>query len=69
MSVMYTRADSGMTSLEDMKGHSLAWADPNSASGYLIPRAEFGAQGIDPSLASILATPVLPAAMNRRWSR
>ena len=31
-----------------MKGHSLAWADPNSASGYLIPRAEFRAQGIDP---------------------
>ena len=48
VAVMYTRADSGITSLEDMKGHSLAWADPNSASGYLIPRAEFRAQGIDP---------------------
>jgi phosphonate transport system substrate-binding protein len=48
VSVMYTRADSGIMSLADMKGHSLAWADPNSASGYLIPRAEFRAQGIDP---------------------
>jgi phosphonate transport system substrate-binding protein len=48
VSVLYTRADSGITSLADMKGHSLAWADPNSASGYLIPRAEFRAQGIDP---------------------
>jgi phosphonate transport system substrate-binding protein len=48
VSVMYTRADSGVTSLEDMKGHSLAWADPNSASGYLIPRAEFRAQKLDP---------------------
>jgi len=47
-SVLYTRADSGIGSLADMKGHSLAWADPNSASGYLIPRAEFRAQGIDP---------------------
>ena len=48
VSVMYVRADSGITSLAEMKGHSLAWADPNSASGYLIPRAEFRAQGIDP---------------------
>jgi phosphonate transport system substrate-binding protein len=48
VSVMYTRADSGITSLAQMKGHSLAWADPNSASGYLIPRAEFRAQKLDP---------------------
>jgi phosphonate transport system substrate-binding protein len=48
VSVLYTRSDSGIMSLEDMKGHSLAWADPNSASGYLIPRAEFRAMGIDP---------------------
>lgn len=48
VSVMYTRADSGITSLEAMKGHSLAWADPNSASGYLIPRSEFRGMGIDP---------------------
>jgi phosphonate transport system substrate-binding protein len=48
VSVLYTRSDSGITSLQDMKGHSLAWADPNSASGYLIPRAEFRSMGIDP---------------------
>jgi phosphonate transport system substrate-binding protein len=48
VAVLYTRADSGIRSLDDMKGHSLAWADPNSASGYLIPRAEFRALGIDP---------------------
>ena len=30
-----------------MKGHSLAWADPNSASGYLIPSASLKARGID----------------------
>ena len=48
VSVLYTRADSGIASLADMKGKSLAWADPNSASGYLIPRAEFRAMGIDP---------------------
>jgi phosphonate transport system substrate-binding protein len=43
IAVMVTRKDSGITSLAQMKGHSLAWADPNSASGYLILRA----QGID----------------------
>lgn len=48
VSVLYTRADSGIMSLADMKGKSLAWADPNSASGYLIPRSEFRAAGIDP---------------------
>ncbi|MGP1355424.1 phosphonate ABC transporter substrate-binding protein [Roseicyclus sp.] len=46
-SVMYTRADSGITSLEDMQGRSLAFADPNSTSGYLVPRAELTRQGID----------------------
>lgn len=49
VSVMYARADSGITSLAQMKGRSLAWADPNSASGYLIPRSEFRALGIDPA--------------------
>ena len=46
ISVMVVRADSGIKSLEDMKGHSLAWADPNSTSGYLIPSATLKAQGI-----------------------
>jgi phosphonate transport system substrate-binding protein len=48
VAVLYTRADSGIANLEQMRGKSLAWADPNSASGYLIPRAEFRAMGIDP---------------------
>jgi phosphonate transport system substrate-binding protein len=47
IAVMVTRKDSGITSLAQMKGHSLAWADPNSASGYLIPSASLRAQGID----------------------
>jgi phosphonate transport system substrate-binding protein len=48
VSVLYVRADSGITSIEQLKGKSLAWADPNSASGYLIPRSEFRVMGIDP---------------------
>jgi phosphonate transport system substrate-binding protein len=47
VAVMLTRKDSGITSIEQMKGHSLAWADPNSASGYLIPSASLKASGID----------------------
>jgi len=47
VSVMLTRKDSGITSIEQMKGHSLAWADPNSASGYLIPSASLKSSGID----------------------
>ncbi|MBI0433610.1 phosphate/phosphite/phosphonate ABC transporter substrate-binding protein [Roseomonas sp. KE0001] len=47
ISVMVTRKDSGITSLEQMKGRSLAWADPNSTSGYLIPRSELRNDGID----------------------
>jgi phosphonate transport system substrate-binding protein len=44
---MLTRKDSGITSIAQMKGHSLAWADPNSASGYLIPSASLKTSGID----------------------
>jgi phosphonate transport system substrate-binding protein len=47
IAVMVTRKDSGITSIEQMKGHSLAWADPNSASGYLIPSATLRKAGID----------------------
>jgi len=47
ISVMVVRADSGITSLEQMRGKSLAWADPNSTSGYLIPRSELRGAGID----------------------
>ncbi len=38
ISVMVVRADSGITNLEQMRGKSLAWADANSTSGYLVPR-------------------------------
>jgi phosphonate transport system substrate-binding protein len=46
-SVMVVRADSGIKTLADMKGHSLAWADPNSTSGYLIPSATLKTRGIN----------------------
>ena len=39
-SVMVARADSGIKSLDDLKGKRLGFADPNSTSGYLIPSIE-----------------------------
>jgi phosphonate transport system substrate-binding protein len=46
VSVMVVRADSGITTMEQMRGKSLAWADPNSTSGYLIPRFALRRAGI-----------------------
>ncbi|WP_273524170.1 phosphonate ABC transporter substrate-binding protein [Rhodosalinus sediminis] len=47
-SMMYTLADSGIESLEDMEGKTLAFADPNSTSGYLVPSFELeNEEGID----------------------
>ena len=39
-SIGFARADSGITSLEDMKGKVFAFGDPNSTSGFLIPSVE-----------------------------
>lgn len=36
-SVMVARSDSGIASLEDMKGKKLGFADPDSTSGFLVP--------------------------------
>ncbi|WP_149587993.1 phosphonate ABC transporter substrate-binding protein [Tabrizicola flagellatus] len=39
-SIGFARVDSGIKSMDDAKGKIFAFADPNSASGYLIPGAE-----------------------------
>ncbi|MCB5412224.1 phosphonate ABC transporter substrate-binding protein [Pseudogemmobacter faecipullorum] len=39
-SIGFARADSGITRIEDAKGKSFAFAEPNSTSGYLVPGAE-----------------------------
>ncbi len=46
IAVMVTRADSGITDLAGMRGKSLAWADANSTSGYLVPRFALRRQNI-----------------------
>jgi len=42
-SIGFARKDSGITSMEDAKGKTFAFADPNSTSGYLVPGAELQA--------------------------
>lgn len=43
-SVGFARIDSGMKSLEDLKGKVFGFGDPNSTSGYLIPSVEIPGQ-------------------------
>ncbi len=47
-SVLIVKADSPYKSIEDLKGKSLAWADANSTSGYLVPNAALRDAGVDP---------------------
>jgi phosphonate transport system substrate-binding protein len=46
--IFVTRMDSGIETLEDLKGHTFAFVDPASTSGNLIPRAVLMENGIDP---------------------
>ncbi len=47
-SIIVARADSGINTLEDLKGKSFAFVDPASTSGNLIPRKMLIENGIDP---------------------
>ena len=48
-SAIYVRADSSIYSIEDLKGKAMAWSDPNTTSGYLVPTFELYQMGINPS--------------------
>ena len=43
---IFVRKDSGINSLEDLKGKSMAFTDPISSSGYLYPLAIFREKGL-----------------------
>lgn len=47
-SVIVVRAESPFRTLEDLRGRSLAWPDPNSASGFAVPQFYLRRQGVDP---------------------
>ena len=46
-SAVLVRSDSGLKKLEDLKGHSMAWVETASATGYLVPRAALAKKGLD----------------------
>lgn len=45
-SVIVVRRDSGLRSLEDLRGRKFAFEDPGSTSGYLLPRAALEGAGL-----------------------
>jgi phosphonate transport system substrate-binding protein len=47
-SIIITRSDSGIETLEDLKGRTFAFVDPASTSGHLIPRKMLMENGINP---------------------
>jgi phosphonate transport system substrate-binding protein len=48
-SAIITRADKGITKVEDLKGKNMAWVDPSSSSGHVFPKASLMAKKkIDP---------------------
>jgi phosphonate transport system substrate-binding protein len=48
-SVIAVKADSPYQSLDDLKGKALAYADPNSTSGYIAPAYFLRESGVDPA--------------------
>lgn len=48
VSVIFVKASSDVQSLDDLKGKTIAFADVNSASGFLIPRYYMRKEGKDP---------------------
>jgi phosphate/phosphite/phosphonate ABC transporter binding protein len=47
-SVLLVRASSSIWTLDALRGASAAWVDPMSASGYVLPRLQLAALGLDP---------------------
>ena len=47
-SILIVKGDSPYKKMEDLKGKTMAWADANSTSGYLIPLVSLRAAGIEP---------------------
>lgn len=45
--VFFTRADSGLETLSDLTGHSIAFEDPGSTSAYMIPRVTVEISGME----------------------
>jgi phosphonate transport system substrate-binding protein len=47
--VLFIRDDRAWQTIDELRGKTVAWVDPTSASGYLIPRLHIAGRGYDPS--------------------
>jgi phosphonate transport system substrate-binding protein len=47
-STIVVKKGSGISSLEQLKGHAVSFVDPASTSGYLLPAADMIESGVDP---------------------
>jgi phosphonate transport system substrate-binding protein len=47
--VVFVKADSPFQRIEDLRGRSFAWADPNSTSGFAFPSYFLRREGFDPA--------------------
>jgi phosphate/phosphite/phosphonate ABC transporter binding protein len=48
VAALVVAAESKLESLEDLRGSRVAWVDPLSATGYVVPRLELAARGLEP---------------------
>ena len=46
-SVLFTRADTSIQVIGDLRGRTVAWVDRCSAAGYLLPRLHLAAEGLN----------------------
>jgi phosphonate transport system substrate-binding protein len=65
---MLARKDSGINTLEDMKGKKLGFADPDSTSGYLVPSVALPAQ-LGAPVEEYFAKPVSAAVTRTTFSK
>ncbi|MCP4366429.1 MAG: phosphate/phosphite/phosphonate ABC transporter substrate-binding protein [Planctomycetes bacterium] len=57
-SIVFARKDSGIRSLEDLKGRSIAFEDPGSTSAYFLPKISMLAAGVELFKMDSLDSPV-----------
>lgn len=49
-SAVFTRADSPLRHVDDLRGKTIAWVDRESAAGYLLPRLKLASLGVRPEV-------------------